>query len=279
MVLRVSNIITSISIAAIVSYIVGGEAEILGWEVSFFTCHQDAHQVVYDFEKGEAICSKCGLVFNEMQLEFSTSPKDFSLKRYQSKVKRCLSLSLKPLRLERTLDALLMKSDASLVVKEKAIEICRDLRKEGVVKGYSSSVVAKGLIYAAHRICRFPTVLSDLEGTSIKDKKEIAHCFNRICRKLELKVPILESTDYMDSLVTKKKISKEIRMQADKILSNAKKRDLLKGANPFGTAATALYIASIASGQKATQKEFAEAAGVSEVTIRTNYKILKNNLQ
>ncbi|MFB5608323.1 MAG: transcription initiation factor IIB, partial [Candidatus Nitrosomaritimum yanchengensis] len=40
-------------------------------------------------------------------------------------------------------------------------------------------------------------------------------------------------------------------------------------------AATALYVACVTNGENKTQRDVAEAAGVTEVTIRNRYKGLK----
>jgi transcription initiation factor TFIIB len=46
----------------------------------------------------------------------------------------------------------------------------------------------------------------------------------------------------------------------------------------MGLAAAALYIACLQNNEKKTQKDIAEAADVSEVTVRNRYKELKRTL-
>jgi transcription initiation factor TFIIB len=46
----------------------------------------------------------------------------------------------------------------------------------------------------------------------------------------------------------------------------------------MGLAAAALYIACVMNDEKRTQKMIADAAGVTEVTIRNRYKSLKEAL-
>ena len=52
----------------------------------------------------------------------------------------------------------------------------------------------------------------------------------------------------------------------------------LVGKSPRGVAAAALYIATIMNKEKNTQKEFAKAAEVTEVTVRNRYKRLIKDL-
>ena len=48
---------------------------------------------------------------------------------------------------------------------------------------------------------------------------------------------------------------------------------------PTGVAAAALYIASVLLGERKTQRDVAEVAGVTEVTIRNRYKELTEQLE
>ncbi|MEM3448364.1 MAG: transcription initiation factor IIB, partial [Nitrososphaerota archaeon] len=62
------------------------------------------------------------------------------------------------------------------------------------------------------------------------------------------------------------------------ILKLAENRDLTSGRGPTGVAAAAIYIASISLNERRTQREVAEVAGVTEVTIRNRYKELTDKL-
>ena len=56
------------------------------------------------------------------------------------------------------------------------------------------------------------------------------------------------------------------------ILRQAGERELTSGRGPTGVAAAAIYISSILGGERRTQREVAEVAGVTEVTIRNRYR-------
>ena len=62
------------------------------------------------------------------------------------------------------------------------------------------------------------------------------------------------------------------------ILKQAQKKDLISGRGPTGVAAAAIYVASTLENEKRTQREVAEVAGVTEVTIRNRYKELIEEL-
>ena len=66
---------------------------------------------------------------------------------------------------------------------------------------------------------------------------------------------------------------------AHKILFVAKEMKLTSGRGPTGIAAATSYIASVLTGERKTQREIAEIAQVTEVTIRNRYKELAERLQ
>ncbi|EQD62653.1 Transcription factor TFIIB, cyclin-related domain protein, partial [mine drainage metagenome] len=62
-------------------------------------------------------------------------------------------------------------------------------------------------------------------------------------------------------------------------LKQAIERELTSGRGPTGVAAAAIYIASVQAGERRTQREVADVAGITEVTIRNRYKELTDRLE
>jgi transcription initiation factor TFIIB len=62
------------------------------------------------------------------------------------------------------------------------------------------------------------------------------------------------------------------------ILKEAANRELTSGHGPTGLAAASIYIASILCGERRTQRDVADVAGVTEVTIRNRYKEIAEKL-
>ena len=69
-----------------------------------------------------------------------------------------------------------------------------------------------------------------------------------------------------------------MQAKAAEILAEAADNELTSGRGPTGVAAAAIYIASILCNQRRTQREVADVAGVTEVTIRNRYKELTEKL-
>ena len=61
-------------------------------------------------------------------------------------------------------------------------------------------------------------------------------------------------------------------------MKRAEEVELTSGRGPAGIAAAALYVAALMNDEKKTQREVADIAGITEVTIRNRYKELIEKL-
>ena len=61
-------------------------------------------------------------------------------------------------------------------------------------------------------------------------------------------------------------------------MKNVTKSGISAGKDPMGLAASVLYLSCLSTGESKTQTDIAEAAGVTEVTVRNRYKNLKSHL-
>jgi transcription initiation factor TFIIB len=75
------------------------------------------------------------------------------------------------------------------------------------------------------------------------------------------------------------KLSPKTQNDALSVLKNAEKVELTSGRGPAGIAAAALYVAALINDEKKTQREVADIAGITEVTIRNRYKELIEKLK
>ena len=91
-------------------------------------------------------------------------------------------------------------------------------------------------------------------------------------------MPVAEPLTYVSKIAEKNGISGKAQGAAIAILREARRTRVSAGKDPMGLAAAALYIACLQHNERKTQKDIAEAAGVTEVTIRNRYKTLKKQL-
>jgi transcription initiation factor TFIIB len=84
--------------------------------------------------------------------------------------------------------------------------------------------------------------------------------------------------DYISRFCSELKLSGDVQAKAIEILKDAADKELTSGRGPTGVAAASIYISSILCGERRTQREVADVAGVTEVTIRNRYKELAERL-
>jgi transcription initiation factor TFIIB len=95
-----------------------------------------------------------------------------------------------------------------------------------------------------------------------------------------MKMPIHDPLDYsyVSKIAEKTGISGEAQGLAVKILREAKRKHITMGKDPMGIAAAVLYIACQLNDKKVTQKDIANAADVTQITIRNRKKELMKKL-
>lgn len=192
--------------------------------------------------------------------------------RVYSSIDRNLSQAMAEL--DRLTDKVLVPSS----VKEHAALIYRKALDKGLVRGRSILAIAAASLYAACRFTETPRSLKDVTIASLSKKKDIARCYRLLIREFNLKMPIAEPIRYLPKIASKIGIKEKTQLLAFKLLKKAEEKKIVAGKDPLGLAAAAIYIACVIEGDKKTQKEIAEVAGVTEVTVRNRYKGLKNIL-
>ncbi|MEE8131956.1 MAG: transcription initiation factor IIB, partial [Nitrososphaerales archaeon] len=124
-----------------------------------------------------------------------------------------------------------------------------------------------------------PRTLKDIAGSSNIKKKDVARCYRLLIRELDLKMPVVDPVRCISRIAGKAGLSEKTKRRALEILKRAEEAKISAGKDPMGLAAAALYVACVLNGESKTQKDVAEAAGVTEVTIRNRYKGLKLTLK
>ena len=160
-------------------------------------------------------------------------------------------------------------------VLEKAAYIYRKALQKGLVRGRSISALIAASLYAACRDTETPRTLNDIGQAANIKRKDIARCYRLLHRELDLKMPVVNSIQCISRIASKIGISEKTRRSASLILKEAHENHESAGKDPMGLAAAALYLSSVKNGEDLTQRDIAEAANVTEVTIRNRYKSLK----
>jgi transcription initiation factor TFIIB len=91
-------------------------------------------------------------------------------------------------------------------------------------------------------------------------------------------MPVTDSIQCVARIASKIGIGEKTKRYAIKVLKNAQEKEVSAGKDPMGLAAAALYLSCVKNGEDKTQRDIAESANVTEVTIRNRYKGLKELL-
>jgi transcription initiation factor TFIIB len=151
--------------------------------------------------------------------------------------------------------------------------------EKGLVRGRSILAIAAASIYAACRFTQTPRTLKEVAESSLVKKKDVARCYRLLLRELEIKMPTADPIRCVPKIASRIGIRERTQQRAIELLNRAADKKAIAGKDPTGLAAAAIYIACVMEDEKKTQKEIAEAAGVTEVTVRNRYKGLRRALK
>ncbi len=165
------------------------------------------------------------------------------------------------------------------VVKEEASMLYKKASESGLVKGRSVEGMATACLLAICKLRRMGVSLNDLEKMAKVKRRDISRCY-RVLREggLVKRNAITGAECFLPKLRSELGLSMDAYKIASEIVQKARERHLGIGTLPEGIAAAAIYIASILTDEKRTQRSVARAAGVTEVTLRNRYREIVDGL-
>jgi len=212
------------------------------------------------------------------KLSLSTKLQMWRLRKWQIRSRMHSSIDRNLAQAMTELNRLSDKTYIPRAIKEKAAVIYRKALDKGLVRGRSIAAIAAAALYAACRRSENPRTLREIAETSLAKKKDVARCYRLLLRELDIQMPVANPLTYVSKIAETIGISGKTQGIAIQILREAREMRAVAGKDPMGLAAAALYIACLQNNEKKTQKDIAEAAGVTEVTVRNRYKSLKEKL-
>src|SRR6058998_754450 len=154
-------------------------------------------------------------------------------------------------------------------VREEAGFICKRALERGLLRGRSIEALV-----AACRITGVPRTLDEIQQTTGVRKKVIGKTYSALLRELGLRVPPSKPADYVSRFCSELGLSQNVHAEALRIIKEIEAADPSASLSPIGTAASAIYLASLSQGERRPQKAIAKVAGVSEVTLRNRFRFM-----
>jgi transcription initiation factor TFIIB len=177
------------------------------------------------------------------------------------------------------LDSLKDKLGLSDAIIEKTAYIYRKAQQKGMTRGRSIHAVLAAAIYISCRQMEVPRTLDEIATIGNIKRKSIAKCHRELILELQLKLPTIDTTKCIARVANKANISEKTKHQAMTLMNDVVKTGISAGKDPMGLAATVLYASCLKTGEQKTQVDLANAAQITEVTIRNRFKDLKNRLE
>lgn len=162
--------------------------------------------------------------------------------------------------------------------REGSQAIYREAWENDLIHGRSIEKILAASIYMACRTHNVPRTLDEIENATNVGRKDIIKTCKLLAKRLDVRLAPSSPLEYVSRFCAKLNLEKHVEERAREIINDALEKDITSGRGPTGIAASAIYIAAILCEDRKTQKDVAEATGVTEVTLRVRYKELAREL-
>ena len=151
--------------------------------------------------------------------------------------------------------------------RERAAIILRKAIEAGLSRGRSMDAIVASVVYLAAKQLGAPRGLHELAEATGVTVHRISLTAKVVSRELGVFSRASRAEDFVPRFASQLGL-----------VSQVKDSKVLEANSPVGIAAGALYLASEELGVPLTQAQIARLTGVSEVTIRKHYRLLKESL-
>jgi len=166
----------------------------------------------------------------------------------------------------------------SMTTLEKASLIYKKIIEKELLKGRSMKVMTAVAVYVGCKQCGKALTMKDIAHASGISSKRISRSFRSIIRQLDVPIKLTGVDDHASRLSAQLQLPMQATEIAEKIVKALDGSKFLIGKDPAGIAGAAIYISSLLTGKRRTQREVAEAGRITEATIRTRCRELEKNL-
>ncbi|MBD3193977.1 MAG: hypothetical protein GF317_02910 [Candidatus Lokiarchaeota archaeon] len=168
-------------------------------------------------------------------------------------------------------------------IKETAWKIYSEVAKKKLTMGRSIDGFIAAALYAAIRVHEFPRLLEEVSDASMTSRRTVIRSLGMIVKEilpeLNLKYRPITAEQLVFRFGNDLNLTMNTQKHAVEMLIKATKRGLIRtGKDPKGLAASVIYMAAKETNERKTQAEVAEVAKVTEVTLRSRAKDIKNRI-
>ena len=275
-------------------------------------------KLVTDLDSGEIICSACGTVIagqiQDTRRELTENPAsglgivsgvgpqsslaihDMNLSTMIGKSKGNSSGQMSKLRIwdlrtqfkdssfrnYRSAFSLLNNLKNKLAIPDSVVERTaynyRKIEHRGFMRNRPVASVLAACLYLTCREMGVPRTMDEIRQVSNIKKKQLAKDYREMVFNLELNVPPVNHLQYLEKISSRLEFDERITRSAMTLMQNILDMGISAGKDPMGLASAVLYVISQIHGITIKQADFANAAGITEVTLRARSRDIKDKL-
>ncbi|WP_254824502.1 transcription initiation factor IIB [Haloglomus halophilum] len=157
-------------------------------------------------------------------------------------------------------------------VRDRACVLFESAQEAGLLQGRSIEGFAAAAVYATCRTASVSRTRREIVDTARADASELAAAYDALNRELGLPTGPIDPSEYLARFASKLDLPNAVERRARALAEAGADAGLVNGRNPSGFAGGCLYAAAREHGCDLTQREAAEVADVTPVTLRTAYR-------
>ncbi len=279
-------------------------------------CPECGGSIISLIETGDIVCNQCGLVIHEKNVDFSHSGKRAYTnqeKNSREQIGAPISILLPDMGLTTTIDKkqinnpdlkraakwntritwqkrnlLIASTELKRIssninlpnhVKEEAMRLYIEAFKRKLLRGRSINAMVAACLYLACRKKDIPRTLQEILDEASVTAKDVRRSISILTRELNFKTQSTDPVALIPRYISDLGLDSEIEVLTKKILTIYISNFSISGKDPKGLCAGAIYLACKIKDLELTQQQIVNSIGVTEVTLRSRYKELKNKLK
>ncbi|WP_132059066.1 transcription initiation factor IIB [Halorussus amylolyticus] len=161
-------------------------------------------------------------------------------------------------------------------VRDRACVLFESAQSEDLLRGRSLEGFASAAVYATCRTAAVSRTLDEILDVARASRDELKTAYGALNRDLGLPIGPIDPREYLPRFASRLDLPPRVERRAAELVERGHDENLVSGRDPSGFAAACLYTAARERGRRVTQKEAAEVADVTAVTLRTTYRDLQD---
>lgn len=156
-------------------------------------------------------------------------------------------------------------------LRDTACALFDSAQSESLLRGRSLEGFAAACVYVACRTADVARTVGEVCAEAKATEAEHRAAFDAMNRELGLPIGPAAPAEYLPRFASDLDVSPTVEARARDLADRAVEEGIANGRNPVGVAAACLYTAARQCDVDCTQREAADVAGVTPVTIRRTY--------